>query len=267
MALLTPGSGFEETKATFDDSQTNFIRGIMRPNYQNLLNMSPFQPGRFYFIFTKMPTFMESIDPDGTKRFQNIVEKYQTGFQGLNDMQANFGDIQTGTPSSKFSYVTTVDMQFDEFTVNIPHDLSKLPLLSYLEMWMTGVYDPMTGLTHYHGDLEANPGKYPEGANLGYEVAEGLYIALDRAGKPVRSMMIYGIQPTKGHHSQLNSEKGTHDAQAVELSFKGILRMSADINRIAKSFCDSIKFTKNYLEFKHREDISPKDSDQTKYGN
>ena len=264
MALYPQGNVPNKETKLFDHSQSNLVRGILRGNYDNLLFMSPFQSGRHFFIFLKMPSFMEAAFPEDTKRFKNIIEKFQTKFEGINDMTANFGEMDGGSASNKMSYITKTEMQFDEFTVGVPYDLHKLPLLEYLELWISGMSDPITDFTHYHGKL--GDSRCPE-PNIAYEVAEAIYILLDRGGRPLRSAMIYGIMPTKAHSSQLNSDKNNTEAQTLDLTFKGILRMSPDINALAMQVSNAIIFTKNYLEYKYNSKYPVPDNNTQKYGN
>ena len=261
---IYPQSGLARETALMDHSQTNFVRGIMRGNYSNLFYMSPFQSGRHHFIFLKMASFMEAKFPELTKTFKNIVEKFQTKFEGIQDMSANFGEMEGGSASNKLSYVTNVEQQFEEFTIGVPYDLHRLPLLEYLELWLSGISDPITKITHYHGLMGSSQFPTP---NIAYEVAEALYILTDRGGIPIRAGMIYGIIPAKAHDGQLNSDKTNTEAQQLDLTFRGIWRSSADINNLSLQVVKGIKMTVNYLEYKYRDKFPIPDNDQIKYGN
>lgn len=246
----TPQTGLIQETNTYDNESMNFLRGMMKANAANLALMNPFQSGRHHFIFTKLPEFMVGMFPDHMTRFKHMIERFSTAFDGIQDMQAQYNEMAGGSSGNKFSYLTTVDDNFDEFTIRMPFDTHKLPLLETLELWITGMLDPVSNFTHYHGWLEQNPNMDP---SIEHEVAEGIYILLDRAGRPLRSCMLYGIRPTKAHKGQLNSEKNSHDAQQVDLTFKGIKREGVEINRLAKEMVEKLTIAKNYLDTKIEE--------------
>lgn len=230
---------------TFEAENANLLRGIMKADAASLALMNPFQSGRHYFVFTRMPEFMQKAFPTETTRFKALVERFSTAFDGIQDMQAQYGEVNGGSSMNKFSYLTAVEDNFDEFTIRMPYDTNTLDILNYLELWLVGMFDPATTFTHYHGKLD----EFSDGPSLQHEVAEGIYILLDRARRPIRAAAIYGIMPTKSHKGQLNSEKGSYDAQQIDLSMKGIKREGYHVNKKAEAILKTITTAINYMNY------------------
>lgn len=203
----------------------SIFRGIPRLNNANLGEYQPFIQGRGLVIITRMPTFMEYVDPDGTKRMKNIMEKGFLSFDGINDLTVNAEEINGGTNGSKYSMVTSTSDDSKEFTIKLP-EFSGSPVSNWLYMWATGIMDPHSDWGTYHGLTEGitdgltQPLEYsPKNHTM-----ELMYIQFDP------TLGVNGIEyacfianafPTKVPRNHFNTTKGDYTIPQIDVSLSG----------------------------------------------
>ena len=146
-----------------------FIAGIDVTD-QNLDQLTPYIPGIARLFMHKEPIFMQIAFPEETDNFKSYIETGYKSVQGINDISASAEAIQGGWANQSYEILTSVEDQTNEITI-VLYEQTGSPVREFLELWLTGVRDPRSGVAHYHGVVET-PG------HLATEQFTGSYMSL-----------------------------------------------------------------------------------------
>lgn len=227
---------------------SDLFRGLMRVDGDNLALLNPYIPGKGFFIWTKLPRFMELYDSGLTEQFKNLTEKLFMGFDGIADWSVQGEEVGNGTSGGKFTNVTRVNDEFNNFSIKLPMELSGSPLRGFMDLWLHGIADPKTGTCTYLGYADSIEG----GVNPVNHSGEAIYMTTDPSESVLGlefACMICAIQPDKSPRGHLNTTVGDTGIPQVDLSFTGVKYESPAINRMAGDFLDKLGHVQNYLEF------------------
>lgn len=227
---------------------SDLFRGLLRVDGDNLALLNPYVPGKGFFIWTKLPRFMELYDSELTEQFKNITEKMFMGFDGIADWSTQGEEVGNGTSGKKMTMVTGVNDDFNNFSIKVPMELSGSPIRTFLDLWLSGISDPKTGVATYLGEMENIEGGYNPANHSG----EALYMTTDPS-ETVLGMefacLICAIMPDKSTRGHLNTSVGDSAVPQLDLSFTGVKYESPAINEIAKDALSKLTYVKNYLDF------------------
>lgn len=203
-----------------------------------------------------VPAFLDKIAPDLTMRFKSYLE---TGFRsvtGISDLSVDFVDFEGGFAGQKFSNVSIVRDDTESITVSL-YEQSGSPVREFLDAWVTGVRDPLSGIAHYHGAID-NGVPYSEKNHT----AEFIYINLDPTGRRIEyaCMLAYAF-PTRVPKEHYNYEFGDRGNAQLDIEFRCKKYESRYINDIAAFYlaCDSLKYS--YYDFNPNQNLG---SDEVK---
>lgn len=207
--------GTVETEAVGDyDENDPFTEyaDLLQLDAVNLRRLTPFQPGRGYFVPVEMPAFMEEMYESETRLFENLLTVYATQIDGIQNPTLNFGEVTSGVENQGMEVPTNRGGRTDEITVTFPSDFRGQFITKYLGLWMDGIVDPNTDRGHYHG------------ADLDYTNANhtmsGVYFTLDPSERRVEfSCYLFNMMPKESPLSINNKTKGENEPEEINPSF------------------------------------------------
>lgn len=242
MANKTIQSGFKRNTKSYEKFGY-FLNGV-DVTQKNLDQFTPYIQGVSRIFLHTPPYFMNNYYPAETKTFKTLIESGFTRIDGIGDISVDFVDFEGGFNGQKFSNVSTARDETDTLTISL-YEQSGSPLREFLDTWVTGTRDIMSGIAHYHGGIDGGL-TYGEKAHT----AEFIYVTLDPTGKnPEYACMFAHAFPTKVPKSHLNYEKGNRDNVLMDLEFKVQKYESAQINQIAQHYITKSNINYNYLDF------------------
>jgi hypothetical protein len=184
-----------------DDIANRIYTDLLQLDMVNLKKLTPYQPGRGYFIPTRMPKFMEDQFEDQTKFFKTLLIGYCVGFDGITDPTMNFSEVTSGVESQTMDVANNVTGLTREVTMRFPAELRGQFLTRYQYNWMTGIMDPYTDRGRYHGaDLEYTNANH---------TMSGVYFTLDPSESAIEfSAYLLNMMPKNAQLSINNKNKG-----------------------------------------------------------
>ena len=211
--------------------------------------------GKGRIFLTKMPHFMKELMPNATKNFKHVIEYGFMDITGIQDLTMEFDSITGGYAGRTFEIPTILKDETNEITIKIL-EFAGSPMREYIEMWLTGVADPNSGFTHYHG--LALP-SYDEGGNwqeAKVEVSqanhtmEAFYVVTDQTGYNIEfACMLCNMFPRASRRSHFDQTAGESQHVELEIAFTCTMYTSPDINAVAKLLLDKYRVLYNYLDF------------------
>ena len=178
----------------------------------NLRRLTPFQPGRGYFVPVEMPRFMVEAFEDETRFFENLLTVYATGIDGIQNPTLNFDEVSSGVENQTMEVATNRAGKTDEITVTFPADFRGQFITKYLDMWMNGIIDPNTDRGHYHGqDMEYTNSNH---------TMSGVYFTVDPSERRVEfACYFFNMMPKESQLSINNKTKGENSPEELNPSF------------------------------------------------
>lgn len=263
-----------------DLSQYTGMLGGLTPDVHTLRSLNPETTNRVICVMYRGPYFLMSYfgqdtnDAYGNKEFKTykkIIEYYNTG------INCSFGDhslasqpLQGGFASRSINIPTVQNANNNQtLQITVP-ELVGRPVATFHNMWIDGIADEITGLTHYQGlvagsvDAQLQPQRvyYPAGGNAGspvaldpspaWEVAEFLIIALDRSGARVEAAaMALGCVPTSkvGYEIFNSNASGQSQIQTLTLTYNCQFVQSAYVNDLAARYVRQFAIFGNSLNY------------------
>lgn len=201
-------------------------------------------------FFVKMPKFLELLMEDKTKNFKHLLEYGFVSINGLNNPTLETEQVTGGFNGRSFDVPTLTRDDTNEITFRL-YEFSGSPVREYLNMWITGISDYLTGLGHYHN------AKTPDGKLLKYSqvnhIAEAIYVRPDPTGRSDSieyACMFSNMIPTTVDIDHFNYESGSSPIVQIDVPFRCIKYESPDINMIAKKLMEKYQILTSYLDFR-----------------
>lgn len=138
-------SNIKKYDSDFIKNYSIFLGGL-NATHQSLQQYDPLKTGYSRIFFLKMPTFMETIMPDETKRIRHLMEYGFTRIDGLGNTTLDTEQITGGYTGRSFEVGTVARDETANITISL-YEFSGSPVREYLDMWISGISDPYTGLT------------------------------------------------------------------------------------------------------------------------
>jgi hypothetical protein len=261
-----------------DLSQYTGMLGGLTPDVHTLRSLNPETTNRVICVMYRGPYFLMHYFGDGTNAYTNkefttykkLVEYYNTGIQvNAGDHSLASVNLQGGFASRSIPIPTQQNANNNQtLQITIP-ELVGRPAANFHNMWIDGIADEITGLTHYQGLVagSVDENKIPQriftpasGVGSGvalepspaWEVAEFLIIALDRSGARVEgAIMALGCIPqAKVGYDLFNSNaSGTAALQTLTLSYNCQFVESAYVNDLAARYVQQFAVFGNKLNY------------------
>ena len=213
--------------------------------------------GKGRIFLTKMPYFMKELMPEATKNFKHVIEYGFMNIDGIQDLTMEFDQITGGYAGRQFEIPTILKDDTNEITIKIL-EFAGSPMREYIEMWLSGVSDPNSGFTHYHG--LAIPQKDPVSGLMkepkvevsqANHTMEAFYVMTDATGFNIEfACMLCNMFPKGIARNQFNQEPGTANHVELDLAFTCTMYTSPDINDAAQLLLNKYRVLYNYLDFK-----------------
>lgn len=257
---------------------TGMLGGLV-PDIHTLRSLNPETTNRVLCVMYRGPYFLMHYFGQGdTKAYTNrwfatykkMIEYYNLG------VQCNFGDrtlasaqLQGGFAGRSINIPTVQNTSNSQSIIITVPELVGRPISNFHNMWIDGVSDEVTGLTHYQGmvagsvenDIAQRVFIPPQGAYdqalepcPAWEVAEFLVIALDRSGARVEAAaMALGCIPQNkiGFDIFTSNPTGSVDLQRIQLAFSCQFIQSAYVNDLAA------RYVKQFAVFGNSLNLNP----------
>ena len=213
---------------------------------------NPLKTGYTRIFVVQMPKFMNRILPIASKNFKHMIEYGFKSIDGIQNLTMEYEAITGGYAGRSFEIPTILKDETNAITIKL-QEMSGSPVREYIEMWLSGISDPHTGLCHYHGALDkdsatGNAGMEAIQAN---QVAEMIYVSTDNTGREIEfACLLSNMIPKVVKRDHYNYESGTHNAVEYDVEFTCTMYTSPDVNNVAKLLLDKYKILTNYLDFK-----------------
>lgn len=232
-----------------DFSNFSYFLGGIDVTDQNLDQFTPYIRGVSRIFIHKLPPFLFSNPDykDMSKRFKSYLETGYTSVDGIGDISVDFTDFEGGFAGQRYSTVSMSHDETENVTIQV-YELTGSPIREYLDLWVTGVRDPRSGIAHYHGYLpNGTKGvKYSERNHT----MEMFYVNLDPTATNIEYVAMFAhMFPTRVPKSHLNYEKGNHDNAQLDLEFRTTKYESPAINDVGYWYIVNSQVEYNYLDF------------------
>jgi hypothetical protein len=210
--------------------------------------------GKGRIFLTKMPYFMKELMPEATKNFKHVIEYGFMNIDGIQDLTMEFDQITGGYAGRQFEIPTILKDDTNEITIKIL-EFAGSPMREYVEMWLSGVSDPNSGFTHYHGlaiPYEKNGIMQPAKVEVSQanHTMEAFYVMTDATGFNIEfACMLCNMFPKGVARNQFNQEPGTSAHVELDLAFTCTMYTSPDINAVAQLLLNKYRVLYNYLDF------------------
>ena len=201
--------------------------------------------GRLFIL--RMPAFVEFLLEDETRVFKHMLEFGNVGISGIQGYTAEFASVTAGYVGNTVEIPTGVKDDTNSITIRIYETQGSL-IRTYIDYWLTGVSEPYTGLSHYHGarDVAENSSYYV--MSQANHTMEALYVATEPTGEQAEYVcLLTNMFPRSSDHSHFEYEPGSHDLVQLSLEFTCTKYMSAQINYIGTVALNKFAILKNYL--------------------
>lgn len=229
---------------TKDFSMYSLFVGGLDISVKNIDQLDPLRTGYNRIFITRLPRFMESMDLDASKRFKHLVELGFVGIDGLGNTTMETEDITGGYAGNKFQIPSIMRDETEQVTIKV-YEFSGSPIREYIDTWSTGITDPLTGLSHYHGMISETM-EY----KASNHVMEIFHVSTDPTGINIEyACLTCNMFPKDVAKQHFNFEPASHPAVQVDLNFTATRYESPQINEIAAALLDKYKILRDYLDF------------------
>ena len=235
-----------------DLTKYSLFLGGLNVKAKALEQYNPLKTGYTRIFVVQMPKFMNRILPIASKNFKHMIEYGFKSIDGIQNLTMEYEAITGGYAGRSFEIPTILKDETNAITIKL-QEMSGSPVREYIEMWLSGISDPHTGLCHYHGALDkdsatGNAGMEAIQAN---QVAEMVYVSTDHTGREIEfACLLSNMIPKVVKRDHYNYESGTHNAVEYDVEFTCTMYTSPDVNEVAKLLLDKYKILTNYLDFK-----------------
>lgn len=235
-----------------DLTKYSLFLGGLNVKAKALEQYDPLKTGYTRIFMVQMPKFMNKILPIATKNFKHMIEYGFKSIDGIQNLTMEYEAITGGYAGRSFEIPTIMKDETNAITIKL-QEMSGSPVREYVEMWLSGISDPHTGLCHYHGALnidDTTGNQYMEAIQAN-QVAEAIYVSTDNTGKQIEfACLLSNMIPKVVKRDHYNYESGTHNAVEYDVEFTCTMYTSPDVNNVAKLLLDKYKILTNYLDFK-----------------
>lgn len=195
------------------------------------LYLDPIVTGYAFIYWVDLPDwFKEDAD---LKYFKQLSEKNFRSFQGINSIELNTSQLQTGFAGHEINVVTGVSRQNTEFQIG-HKEFSGSPMTKMYQKWISMIRDPRTGVALYPKLYNVEYGARNHSGQLLYIMTRP---DATNAGKNVVEYACFysNVVPTNVPLDSLyNFEIGSQDSPQIEITFKGFPEIGPNVNAYAE---------------------------------
>ena len=229
---------------TKDFSQYSIWLGGVDVSAKNIDQFDPLRTGYARLFLVRCPRFMEIFDLDMSKRFKHFVEMGFIGVSGIANTTMEYEKLTGGYAGNNFDIPSVCRDETDGITIRL-YELSGSPVREYVDTWMTGISDPLTGLSHYHGVIDETCT-----FKASNHIMESFYVCTDPTGIEIEYACMFSNQMPKTVAKQhFEYESGSHPAVRLDLDFTATRYESPQINEICSALLNKFRILRDYLNF------------------
>lgn len=229
-----------------DMHQYSLFMGGLNVKHNALKQYSPLKTGYARIFLVKMPEFMLKMYEEKTKHFRHLIEYGFVSVDGIQNKTLEFSQITGGYAGRSFDVATVAKDDTNEITIKV-YEFAGSPVREYLDLWISGISDPYTGLSHYHGAFD-------EGVKFAQHnhTMEAFYINTDPTGRHdgiEHACLLVNMMPKSVRLDQFNYQSGTHDIVEMDITFTCVKYESRQINEVARTLIAKYNLLRDYLDF------------------
>lgn len=231
---------------TKDFHEYSLFMGGLDVTAKNIDQLDPLRTNFVRIFITRLPRFMTKMDMDACKRFKHLCEMGFVGIDGIQNTTMDTEEVTGGYAGNRFKIPGVVKDDTDSVTIKL-YEFSGSPIREFIDTWMTGISDPLTGLSHYHGYISDTCTFKASNHTM-----EMFYVATDPTGREdgiEYACMFANMMPTEVKKDHFNFEPGSHPAVQIDVPFTANRYESPQINEIAKALLAKYKILRDYLNF------------------
>lgn len=232
---------------TNDAKFTNYAYWISGANSKNsaLQQYDLLRTGYVRLFVLQLPKFVDTLLPEESKKFKHMLEFGNVGIDGIQGFSVETTQATGGFAGTSVELPTISKDDTSSVTIKVYETQGSL-IRTYIDFWITGTFDPYTGLSHYHGarDIEEVPIEFSQ-ANHTMEI---LVVAMDPTGdKAEYSCLLTNLFPKSSNHDHFNFDPGQHELVQLSLEFTCNKYMGSQINYIGQEALNQFKILRNFL--------------------
>ena len=236
--------GIKRNRRDFKDY--SMFMGGLDITHRNIDMLDPLRTNFVRIFITQLPKFMEVKDLEFAKRFKHYVEMGFVGIDGIANTTMETEEVTGGYAGNKFKVPNVVKDETDNVTIKI-YELTGSPVREFIDTWVTGISDPLTGLSHYHGFISDTCHFSAKNHTM-----EMFYVSTDPTGRDDAieyACMFVNMFPIEVKKDHFNYESGTHPVVQIDIPFTANRYESPQINRICKKLLEKYRILRDYLNF------------------
>lgn len=239
-------------KSHTDDTFTNYAYWISGANSKHAaLEQYDLQRTGYVRVFVlQLPEFVEKLLPSESAKFKHMLEFGNVGVDGIQGFSVETTQATGGYNGTSIELPTGSKDDTSSVTIKVYETQGSL-MRTYIDFWITGTFDPYTGLSHYHGirELTDEPGCAEMYLSQAHHTMELLVVATDPTGEAAEySCLLTNLFPKQSNHDHFNFDPGSHDLVQLSLEFTCNKYMSSQINYIGSYALTQYKILKNFLK-------------------
>lgn len=247
MATRTVQSNIKRNERDF--SQYSMFLGGLDITSKNIDQFDPLRGGYVRIFIVLLPRFMRVLDQDMANRFKHFIEMGFIGVTGIGNTTMEYEAVTGGYAGNKFDIPSVCRDETDGVTIRV-YELTGSPIREFIDTWMTGIADPLTGLAHYHGVIGQSLDSDVITYRAKNHIMEMFYVATDPTGVEIEySCMLCNMMPKTVAKQHFEFEPGSHPAVQLDLDFTATRYESPQINEISKALLEKYAILKDYLDF------------------
>lgn len=224
----------------------SMFMGGLDVTHRNIDMLDPLRTNYVRIFITQLPKFMMDKDKEFCLRFKHYVEMGFVGIDGIANTTMDTEEVTGGYAGNKFKVPNVVKDETDTVTIKL-YELTGSPVREFIDTWVTGISDPLTGLAHYHGWISDTC--HFSASN---HTMEMFYVATDPTGRDDAieyACLFANMFPTEVKKDHFNYEAGTHPVVQIDIPFTANRYESPQINEVAHNLLKKYRIVRDYLNF------------------
>lgn len=231
---------------TKDFKEYSMFMGGLDVTSKNIDQLDPLRTNYVRIFIIRLPRFMEVMDSEGAKRWKHYMEMGFIGIDGIANTTMETEEVTGGYAGNRFKVPNVVKDETDQVTIKI-YELTGSPVREFIDTWITGMADPLTGIAHYHGYI--SPTCEYKASN---HTMEMVYISTDPTGREEcieYACLFANMFPLEVKKDHFNYESGTHPVVQLDIPFTANRYESPQINEIARALLKKYRILRDYLNY------------------
>jgi hypothetical protein len=241
---------------TGDLTKYSLFLGGLDVSNASLAQYDPLRTGYARVFFVRKPKFLAELFAQSSEnnkaKFKNFWHTLEYGFvsvDGIQNTTLETEQMTGGYAGRSFELPTMSKDETNAITLKV-YESAGSPIREMIDLWVTGMSDPHTGLTHYHGMLDGEKAIPLSQAN---HTAEMIYVVTDPTGKSTGieyACMLANMMPKTVKKDHFNYESGSHPIVQYDIEFTATKYESVQINEVAQALLARQTILRNYTYFK-----------------